>query len=566
MARISTYSQDPNLEGQDRVIGSDVSNANATMNFSLDSLGEFYARSGVADATRLGFRFRILQNDPGTSIRSTTGYIDNKDLSMLSNLWVSTTTTDGFDFGVLESIINGSVIKIASLRRTADENQPAQGFFNVTMFDSISNGTNIVGYRVQLTPVSDGTGETAASYEGAFRLNELDGENDTDFVIVPFGAGSGGGGGTGELNQNAFGFVNVNGVTLEADAAQDTLNLIAGTNITLTPSESTDSVTISALGRTNSEINTLIDNRVTDTFVEGLSVDYASLSNLPTLFDGNYNSLTNLPTLFNGDYNSLTNLPTLLTLGTTSTTALAGDTDVENVDINQYTTITAAEDGDFILIQDTSDSDSVKKISRSNFLAGLSPTPTTETRTFVLSFRGGSRVPGDAGVHNHAVSASGFTFTTGPTYSLSAQSDPTIAIDSSGVVTVPASVNSGSYTVQAQGAYEQTDLNTNTGTFDESHSVTIFSPYYFGTHTGTDSGVANSTLEKSNTELTSAGGTHVFTNTTAEQHYVLNLPFTATNFTVNGFPTTPFNHAALTAGYETYIFTSSGGTLTIRIN
>ena len=52
------------------------------------------------------------------------------------------------------------------------------------------------------------------------------------------------------------------------------------------------------------------------TDVEGLSTvavsgDYASLTNLPILFDGDYANLTNKPTLFDGDYASLTNLPTL---------------------------------------------------------------------------------------------------------------------------------------------------------------------------------------------------------------------------------------------------------------
>ena len=63
MARISSYSQDPNLEAQDRIIGSDVSNANATVNFSLASLGDFYTRSGLADATRLGYRFSYVTGD-----------------------------------------------------------------------------------------------------------------------------------------------------------------------------------------------------------------------------------------------------------------------------------------------------------------------------------------------------------------------------------------------------------------------------------------------------------------------------------------------------------------------
>ena len=43
-------------------------------------------------------------------------------------------------------------------------------------------------------------------------------------------------------------------------------------------------------------------------------------------FDGVYSSLTSKPTLFSGSYDDLSNKPTLLALGTTSSTALAGNT------------------------------------------------------------------------------------------------------------------------------------------------------------------------------------------------------------------------------------------------
>ena len=85
-------------------------------------------------------------------------------------------------------------------------------------------------------------------------------------------------------------------------------------------------------------------------YVDGLiptvfSGDYADLTNKPTLFDGVYDSLTSKPTLFSGDYadltnkptiptafsgdyTDLTNKPTLLQIGTTSTTALAGNASI----------------------------------------------------------------------------------------------------------------------------------------------------------------------------------------------------------------------------------------------
>ena len=49
-----------------------------------------------------------------------------------------------------------------------------------------------------------------------------------------------------EVNQNAFANVKVGSTTIQADAKQDTLELTAGTNITLTPDATNDKVTIAA--------------------------------------------------------------------------------------------------------------------------------------------------------------------------------------------------------------------------------------------------------------------------------------------------------------------------------
>ena len=67
---------------------------------------------------------------------------------------------------------------------------------------------------------------------------------------------------------------------------------------------------------------------------------YDSLTSKPTLFSGDYTDLTSKPTLFSGDYDDLTSKPTLLQIGTTSTTALAGNARIEE----QYLTVQSAAD------------------------------------------------------------------------------------------------------------------------------------------------------------------------------------------------------------------------------
>lgn len=53
--------------------------------------------------------------------------------------------------------------------------------------------------------------------------------------------------------QNVFGKVKVGSTTIEADTTQDTLELIAGDNVTLTPNATNDSVTIAATDTTYSD-------------------------------------------------------------------------------------------------------------------------------------------------------------------------------------------------------------------------------------------------------------------------------------------------------------------------
>lgn len=60
----------------------------------------------------------------------------------------------------------------------------------------------------------------------------------------------------GEPNQNAFSNIKVGNTTIEADAKTDTLELVAGSNVTLTPDASGDKVTIAAQDTTYSNATT----------------------------------------------------------------------------------------------------------------------------------------------------------------------------------------------------------------------------------------------------------------------------------------------------------------------
>jgi len=167
--------------------------------------------------------------------------------------------------------------------------------------------------------------------------------------------------------------VSLDGRYLQNLAAQDTDNLSEGsTNLYYTQARfnsalSTKSTTDLSEGNNLYYTDARVDARITNAGL--FDGDYNSLTNLPTLFngqfgsltgkpttisgygitdafDGDYTNLTNKPTLFDGKFSSLTNTPTTiagygitdaLALGTTSTTALAGDTALFDGD---YTNLT----------------------------------------------------------------------------------------------------------------------------------------------------------------------------------------------------------------------------------
>ena len=98
-------------------------------------------------------------------------------------------------------------------------------------------------------------------------------------TVLEFANDSGGGGGSGEANQNAFSTIAVAGQSnVVADAATDTLTLVAGTGMTITTSAGSDTVTFasSAAGIDSAAVLALIDSD----YVGARSVDSSEVTNL----------------------------------------------------------------------------------------------------------------------------------------------------------------------------------------------------------------------------------------------------------------------------------------------
>lgn len=94
-----------------------------------------------------------------------------------------------------------------------------------------------------------------------------------------------------EVNQNAFSNVKVGSTTVAADAKTDTLELVAGSNVTLTPDATNDKVTIAATDTTYGVATGAKDGLMS-------SSDKTKLDGLATVAtSGSYNDLDDIPTI-----------------------------------------------------------------------------------------------------------------------------------------------------------------------------------------------------------------------------------------------------------------------------
>ena len=151
MARISTYQLDDSLEFDDRVIGTDTSSNNATMNFSLDQLGEFYSRSGRAQSSiTFTFDVGVPYSNTGVGpmdVEAGHIYFNSSDWTGVTEMVISTTTNLGVGTQALAGVVYGQALAI---NQVGDDRGEAYGFFEgvETLHEEVVIGGALVGYRV----------------------------------------------------------------------------------------------------------------------------------------------------------------------------------------------------------------------------------------------------------------------------------------------------------------------------------------------------------------------------------------------------------------------------------
>ena len=180
MARISTYQLDDSLEFDDRVIGTDTSSNNATMNFSLEQLGEFYSRSGRAQSS-ITFTFDVGGSYSGTPVDVEAGhiYFNSASWGSLTEVVFSTTTNLGVGTQAFAGVIYDQAIAI---NQVGDERGEAYAFFDVAdvNHEEIYVSGNLVGFRVGMQGFTHpGNHPNFAHYQGQLPTDHVS--------ITPFG-------------------------------------------------------------------------------------------------------------------------------------------------------------------------------------------------------------------------------------------------------------------------------------------------------------------------------------------------------------------------------------------
>lgn len=351
MAKISTYGPDITLNNKDKVLGSSyvrtVSGVDEfeTKNFTLEELNSFFTSEGSASSISL--------KDNGGIVRETI----NNTTKLAIDLGASSITGQlaNSDLANSSITINGTAISLGGTVTTPNTqltDAQVRSKISVTGGGSYNSSTGVITIPAGFTLAQGNV--TNASVSG--QTLTLTRQSTSDVTFTPTANDF-----TNTL-KTKLDNIESNATADQTAAEIRTLVEAATDSNVFTDDDHTKLNNIEAnatADQTASEIKSLYEgNSDTNAFTDA---DHTKLDGIATGAEVNVQAnwtettttsdafIQNKPTLFSGDYDDLTNKPTLLQLGTTSTTALAGNTSL----LQLGTTSTTALAGDTTTISST---------------------------------------------------------------------------------------------------------------------------------------------------------------------------------------------------------------------
>ena len=158
MARQSTYIKDGTVQQLDKWLITDYADG-ATKNLTVEDLGQFFAKTGAADPSRVGFHFTnggVVPNTNITAVPSGTYYYEGTTtFASVSTLYISTTDLNGIDFLPISHVLNGAELKLTDISNTLST---AYGLYEVVTTDTNNDGFLILTLRHLGSHSSTGSG------------------------------------------------------------------------------------------------------------------------------------------------------------------------------------------------------------------------------------------------------------------------------------------------------------------------------------------------------------------------------------------------------------------------
>jgi hypothetical protein len=121
MSRIKLYPNDSSITGGDRLIGTDI-NGNATKNYQIEEIAKYFARSGTADATALGFQYSYAGKYENNAIGSSEFRYKINQTAPLQFGWANITgiaiskySISGVDISPIAYLFDDQIIKITDI-------------------------------------------------------------------------------------------------------------------------------------------------------------------------------------------------------------------------------------------------------------------------------------------------------------------------------------------------------------------------------------------------------------------------------------------------------------------
>lgn len=197
--------------------------------------------SGIAATDTINAALGKLETGLSNEITNRTKADSNlqSQITNLNNGKVSSVTKSGTGAVITGGSISGSTLTLTSGNFTFANG--SSGNFTVTPPGGAAQTVSIG------KPATAGTADVAKSVAWGNVSGKVNASTSTNGLMTTAQVTKLNGIAAGaEVNQNAFSNVVVGGTTIAADAKTDTLTLIAGSNVTLTPNATNDSVTIAS--------------------------------------------------------------------------------------------------------------------------------------------------------------------------------------------------------------------------------------------------------------------------------------------------------------------------------